>query len=174
MFEKSRIIKEIQFSFILKKRSIKTFVFLTWLWLQGTSGRRDLRPGSPTWSLVFQQSWNLPKVLPSRSWFRPLQTACQCKPLGHRQKGEMQTALPVFHLLHRHLLVNFTNILRAAFALIAFHQKITNANCKHMQKTLMYRNAARKMLVKLPPSFKNLSGLNFSGSGKYAGLWWMA
>ena len=43
------------------------------------------------------------------------------------------------------LVVNFTNILRVAFATIFLHQKITNPNCK-------YRKAAqntRKMLVKL-------------------------
>jgi hypothetical protein len=36
--------------------------------------------------------------------------------------------------------VNFTNILLAAFAPKAFHQKITNPNCKHIkgcQRTLL-------------------------------------
>jgi len=45
--------------------------------------------------------------------------------------------------------------LRGAFPPFYFHQKITNPNCKHIKasKTLSYKKAAFKMLVKLTPSF---------------------
>ncbi len=49
--------------------------------------------------------------------------------------------------------VNFTNILRAAFAPKSFCQKITNPNFKHIKaaKKLSYEKSARKILVKLTP-----------------------
>ena len=47
--------------------------------------------------------------------------------------------------------VNFTNILRAAFAPISLRRKITNLNVstEKLLKTLSYEKAARKLLVKL-------------------------
>ena len=52
--------------------------------------------------------------------------------------------------------VNFTNILRAAFSPISFCQKITNSNCQQIKvvKTLLYKKAARKILVKWTPGFQ--------------------
>jgi hypothetical protein len=50
--------------------------------------------------------------------------------------------------------VNFTNILLAAFAPKSFRQKITNPTCKHikaMQKKLLYKKSAHKILVKMRP-----------------------
>jgi hypothetical protein len=49
--------------------------------------------------------------------------------------------------------VNFTNILRAAFAPKPFRPKITNPNCKHIKgaQKRLYEKAACKMLVKLTP-----------------------
>jgi hypothetical protein len=49
--------------------------------------------------------------------------------------------------------VNFTNILCAAFAPKSFRQKITNPNVstKKLCKKLLYKKAARKILVKLTP-----------------------
>jgi hypothetical protein len=50
--------------------------------------------------------------------------------------------------------VNFTNILRAAFAPKSICQKITNPNCKHIKaaQKLLYKKSAHKILVKLTPS----------------------
>jgi hypothetical protein len=47
--------------------------------------------------------------------------------------------------------VNFTNILHAAFALIILRQKSTNLKCKFKNATLktFVQNAMHKMLVKL-------------------------
>ncbi len=50
--------------------------------------------------------------------------------------------------------VNFTKILRAAFAPIFLHQKNTNLECKYKKKLctkLLYEKAARKMLMKFSP-----------------------
>ena len=61
--------------------------------------------------------------------------------------------------------VNFTNILRAAFAPISFHQMNTNLSrkCKKLLERLLYKKAACKMLVELSPdlkiSHKHLLGL---------------
>jgi len=63
-------------------------------------------------------------------------------------------------------MVDFTNILRVAFAAISFCQKITNTNCKYKKakstekllKTFWNKKAVCEMLVKLTPriSFKKL------------------
>jgi hypothetical protein len=47
--------------------------------------------------------------------------------------------------------VNFTNILRAAFAPKTFRPKITNPNCK-LHKNVSYKKAPCKILVKLTPN----------------------
>jgi len=48
--------------------------------------------------------------------------------------------------------VNFTNILQAAFAPIFFCHKITNPKIREkLHQTLLYDKADRKMLVKLTP-----------------------
>jgi hypothetical protein len=54
------------------------------------------------------------------------------------------------HVRRIDTVVNYTNILRSAFAPIFFPQKITNPNCKHL-KALKYEKVVRKMLVKLTP-----------------------
>ena len=49
-----------------------------------------------------------------------------------------------------HPAVNFTNILRAAFVPISFRQKnAILSGTKKLLKRLLYKTAARKMLVKL-------------------------
>jgi hypothetical protein len=55
--------------------------------------------------------------------------------------------------------VNFTNILRAVYALIFLHQKSTNLNCKYkkLNLKLLYEKAASKMLVKLTPDERKAS-----------------
>ena len=52
--------------------------------------------------------------------------------------------------------VNFTNMLRAVFSPTSFLQKITNTNGKYRKaaKTLLYEEAAHKILVKLTPGEK--------------------
>ena len=49
--------------------------------------------------------------------------------------------------------VNFTYILRSTFCQFSFHQKITNKNFKNRKvwKTLSYKKASHKVLVKLTP-----------------------
>jgi len=55
--------------------------------------------------------------------------------------------------------VNLTNILRAAFSLIIFCQKITKPNCnkrKAAKNTIIQKRAAYKMLVKLTPERRSV------------------
>jgi len=47
--------------------------------------------------------------------------------------------------------VDFTNLLQAAFALISLCQKITNTNCKAL-KFIFIQKSARKMLMKQIPA----------------------
>ena len=69
---------------------------------------------------------------------------------GFERNLEAEEVLSFFLILP---VVNFTNILQAAFAPISLRQKVQtyNVSTEKLLKRLLYEKAAHKMLVKLTP-----------------------